>query len=53
MPEKDYTMAELDAIALEVIDMLRPKHLRICEVKNVLQLAMMKIECVVLREKAE
>lgn len=53
MPEKQYTTAELNEIASEIIDMLRPKHLRVFEIRQVLNMAMEKTDCIVLREKSE
>lgn len=53
MPDKIYHDKELKEIAMEIMDSLRPKHLRVCEIKKVLKFANELTECIVLREKME
>ena len=53
MVRKDYTMDELQKIADEVIDMLRPKHLTIADVRDVLKLIDEGLEFEELRELTE
>lgn len=53
MPNKIYTQDDLNKIASEIIDMLRPKHLRVFEIRQILNMAMEKTDCIVLREKTE
>lgn len=53
MPEKFYSDDELKEIAVEIIDSLRPKHLRVCDIRKIMRYGYELIECVVLREKVE
>ncbi len=53
MPEKSYSKNDLKEIAREIMDSLRPKHLRVCEIKEVFKYACELTECIVLREKME
>lgn len=53
MQEKVYSEDDLKEIAKEIIDMLRPKHLRVCDIKKILRYAIEKTEYIVLRERAE
>lgn len=50
---KRYSDEELKAIAIEIIDLLRPKHLRITDIRKVLSHISDLLEFVVVREKKE
>lgn len=45
--------AEIKSLAIQSIDMIRPMHLRICDVRRVLHCAIDALEYIVLREKTE
>ena len=51
MGQKVYSEEDLISIAREVIDLLRPKHLTIRDVRNVLQCANKLLDFMVIREK--
>lgn len=53
MHGKFYNNDDLKEIAIEIIDMLRPKHLRVKEIKEILSIAIAMTENIVLREKIE
>lgn len=50
---KRYSDEDLKAIAIEIIDWLRPKHLRITDIRKVLNHISDLLEFVVVREKQE
>lgn len=48
--EKDRSQKDLEDISLQVIEFLRPMHLRVFEIRYILKHVDKLLECVVLRE---